>query len=579
LVEHVSERTAPPAESVRLAEVFDAISAGVTVQDRDLRLVYANLAAARLTGWSSPVAMLSATGEETLSRFELIDDAGDPVSAAVLPARRILAGETPEPLVLGFRIKATGEERWSIVQAAPVRSGPDGPILIATTFYDQTDQVRASRASSASERRYREIVEALPVVAWFADADGSLIVANARWLEYTGAIGISGTFETVEQVHVDDRDDLARRWRAALERLEPLEATVRLRRHDGVDRWHLIRVVPSRGDAGVIQGWIGTATDIDDERRASLALVDSERQFHELTDNAPMLVWMSGVDGGYTFFNRGWLQFTGRTLDEEVGDGWTHGIHPADFEPCMAAGEAARARPSRFEIEFRLRRHDGTYRWLFAIGVPRFDPSGEFVGFVGSCVDIDDRKRAGDLARLMADAGLRLDEASDLAETLSAGATLAIPELADWCLIDLVEPDGSLRRAAAAARDSQHQAVVEQFLGFPTAAGSDGPGARAIHDRQPILVEDLRNEAQLRANTGNIEPLASLVRAMDARSVIVQPLIARGVTLGAMFFVVGPDRTYRQPDLSITGELAGRVALAIANAQNRPRIASPASRP
>ncbi|HEV8545146.1 MAG TPA: PAS domain S-box protein [Candidatus Limnocylindrales bacterium] len=567
LVEHLSERSAPAAVSRRLAEILDAVGAGVTVQDASLRLVYANRAAARLTGWASPQAMLAATTEETLSRFEMLDERGGRLAPTSLPARRVLAGETPEPLVVGFRVKATGEERWSIVQAAPLEAGPNDPVLVVTTFYDQTDQVRASRASSASERHYREIVESLPVVAWFADPSGALVAANARWIEYTGAMAISGTFETAEQVHVEDRAELARRWRAARDQVEALEATVRLRRHDGLYRWHLMRVVPSRGEAGVVQGWIGTATDIDDERRASLALVDSERQFHELTDNAPMLVWMSGVDGGWTFFNRGWLQFTGRSLDEEVGDGWTRGIHPEDLDRCLGAHEAALARRSRFEIEYRLRRHDGTYRWLLAIGVPRHDASGEFLGFVGSCVDIEELKRAGDLARLMADAGLRLDEANDLEETLTAAAALAMPDVADWCLIDLVEPDGSLRRAATAARNPERQAVVDRFRDYPTPADSNRPAARAVHDRRAILIEDLRDDESLRQHTGNVASLASLVRAMDARSAIIQPLIARGTTLGAMFFVVGPDRTYSQLDLTITGELAGRVALAIANAK------------
>ena len=163
-----------------------------------------------------------------------------------------------------------------------------------------------------------------------------MIAANARWLEYTGAMAESGSLENVEQVHEDERSELASRWRAAHEAIEPLEATVRLRRHDGEFRWHILRVVPLRGEAGTLQGWIGTATDIDDERRASLALLEAERQFRDLTDSAPMLVWMAGLDGDHTFFNRGWLEFTGRTLADEIGHGWIGAVHPADVERRQA---------------------------------------------------------------------------------------------------------------------------------------------------------------------------------------------------------------------------------------------------
>ena len=100
MVEHLSERIAPARVSIRLAEILDAVDAGVTVQDAHLRLVYANQAAARLTGWASAEAMLAATSEETLGRFEMMDEQGQALDPSSLPARRILAGETPDPLVV-----------------------------------------------------------------------------------------------------------------------------------------------------------------------------------------------------------------------------------------------------------------------------------------------------------------------------------------------------------------------------------------------------------------------------------------------------------------------------------------------
>jgi PAS domain S-box-containing protein len=566
VVERVSERDAPASLTEHLAEVLDAVDSGVTVQDADMRIVYANRMAALLSGWSSPEEMMAASPDETLDRFELIDEHGATLPFSALPGRRVLAGETPDPLILGFRVRATGEERWATVRATAIGPLEDGRTYAINTFHDLTSHVRAERESQEAERRYREIVEALPAVAWFADPDGTILVANRRWLEYTGRLP-SGPFQAMGQLHPDDISDMAARWAAASETLEPIETSVRLRRHDGTDRWHLVRIVPSRGDGGTLQGWIGTATDIDDERRASLALVDSERLFRDLTDNAPMLVWMADPDGGRVFFNRGWLEFTGRPAEEQAGAGWADALHPADVERCLAAYRTAFERAERIEIEYRLRRHDGAFRWILDIGVPRNGPDGQLAGFVGSAVDIEERKRAADMARLMADAGLRLDEMRDLDDTVAAAASVPIPEVADWCLIDLVEPDGSLRRAAAVAADPATQAVIDEFMAFSTPRESGRPAARAVAEGRPILLEDLQDDATIARHADGLERLESLIRKSGARSAVVQPLVARGRTIGAMFFVVGPGRSYGPPDLETTGELAGRVALAISNAQ------------
>ena len=566
MVEHLSNRQTTTVLTSRLAEILDAVDSGVTVLDADLRLVYVNQAAANLCGWATPEAMLAASPSETVARFELLDEAGDPVSPAALPGRRALAGEEPEPMVLRFRVRATGEERWSIVRARGIGIA-SGQRLAVTTFNDMTSVVQEGKASQASERRYREIVEALPVFAWFADPDGAMIAANARWLEYSGAMAASGSLENVEQVHEEDRPELSSRWRVALEAIEPVEATVRLRRHDGEFRWHILRIVPLRGEAGTLQGWIGTATNIDDERRASLALLEAERQFRDLTDSAPMLVWMAGLDRDHTFFNRGWLEFTGRTLADEIGNGWVDAVHPADVERRRAALDEAFARQDRFEVEYRLRRHDGVYRWVLDIGAPRRGLDGEFLGFVGSCVDIEERKRASDIARLVADAGLQLDESRDLEQTILVAASLPVPDLADFCIIDLVEPDGSLRRVAAVARDAARQTILDGIRDFPTARDSPRPAARAVGERRPILLTDLQDPEILARYTADNQALARIIQAMEARSAIVQPLIARGETIGAMFFVVGPDREYGAADVEITTELARRVALAISNGQ------------
>ena len=124
------------------------------------------------------------------------------------------------------------------------------------------------------------------------------------------------------------------------------------------------------------------------------ALCESEERFRTMANSAPVLIWVEGLDGKSTFYNQTWLQFTGRSLDQEVGDGWKRGMHPEDRKSWSNKHAAAFHARIPYSTEYRLRRADGMYRWLLEAGVPRFLPDGTFAGFTGSCIDITDRKAA-----------------------------------------------------------------------------------------------------------------------------------------------------------------------------------------
>jgi PAS domain S-box-containing protein len=123
---------------------------------------------------------------------------------------------------------------------------------------------------------------------------------------------------------------------------------------------------------------------------------ETENRFRTMADNAPVLLWMAGLDGHCDFFNQGWLKFTGRSLEEELGNGWAEGVHPEDFARSMQVYLDAFVARRAFSMEYRLRRHDGEYRWIYDQGAPRFDGDGAFMGFIGSCVDITSQHEARD---------------------------------------------------------------------------------------------------------------------------------------------------------------------------------------
>jgi len=134
----------------------------------------------------------------------------------------------------------------------------------------------------------------------------------------------------------------------------------------------------------------GLLANLIKRRRAEGSLAESEVRFERMADAAPVLVWMSGPDKLCTFFNKEWLEFTGREMDQELGKGWSEGVHPEDVEECLKTYGSAFDAREPFVIQYRLRHHDGQFRWLTDRGVPRYGPRGNFRGYVGACVDITD---------------------------------------------------------------------------------------------------------------------------------------------------------------------------------------------
>jgi PAS domain S-box-containing protein len=150
---------------------------------------------------------------------------------------------------------------------------------------------------------------------------------------------------------------------------------------------------PLRDDRGVITGGAALVVEVTEARETEQRLRETEARFQNMADASPVLLWMSGRDGFCTFFNQTWLDFTGRTLAEEWGAGWSEGVHPEDFQRCMDTYLGAFGERRPFEMEYRLRRHDGEYRWILDRGVPRTGPDGFFAGYIGSCIDITERKQ------------------------------------------------------------------------------------------------------------------------------------------------------------------------------------------
>ena len=199
------------------------------------------------------------------------------------------------------------------------------------------------------------------------------------------------------RVHPEDRLRMERVLKEATTGLDQdVTSDYRIVLPDGTIK-HIHAIAhPVTNDSGEVVEVVGTSMDVTERRRAEKALRESEERFRLVANTAPVMICMSDIDKLCTYFNQGWLDFTGRYLEEEMGDGWAERIHPEDLEECLKTYTNAFDSRERFQMEYRLRRHDGEYRWILDSGVPRFNEDGSFVGYIGSGIDVTERKLAED---------------------------------------------------------------------------------------------------------------------------------------------------------------------------------------
>jgi PAS domain S-box-containing protein len=265
---------------------------------------------------------------------------------------------------------------------------------IVITFVDITER---KQSADAVVHRLASIVEGSADAIFSKDLDGTVRTWNRgaeRLYGYTAEeiIGRS-VISTIPE------DRLAE-WSAVMQRLargehvEQME-TERLNK-DGRRVPVAMTYSPLQNGDGKVHGASAIARDISEPKQVEETLRQSEQRFRRLADSAPVMIWMTGTDKSCTWVSKQWLDFVGRTLEQELGYGWAENIHAEDHDLCLHTYSTAFDAREPFSMEYRMKRHDGAYRWLLDNGCPLYASGGEFAGYIGSCVDITERREAED---------------------------------------------------------------------------------------------------------------------------------------------------------------------------------------
>lgn len=398
--QEVLQRSAALEQALRESEelyrsTFDLAAVGIAHVSPDGQWLRVNKKLCKIVGYS----------EEELSKMRFQDITHpDDISTDVADAEKVRTGALDAYSMEKRYIRKDGSLVWVNLTVSGARRASGQLKHFISVVEDITERKAAEEAQRASEARLELALEASKTALFEWDIERR----RGKWNSQMTAIydfTPAGEEITAEEwnglFHSEDVNrlrELAERFLADKDK-EKFHFEFRASKPDGETRWILSHGRIVRDANGRALRLIGTNTDITDRKRVEQALRESEQRFRVITDASPIMVWMSGIDKLCYYFNKGWLDFVGRTLEQESGNGWAEDVHPDDFDRCLQIYVTNFDARRPFEMEYRLRHHTGEYRWIFDRGVPRYAPDGTFEGYVGGCLDIHAQKAGAEKVR------------------------------------------------------------------------------------------------------------------------------------------------------------------------------------
>jgi PAS domain S-box-containing protein len=438
-----------------------------------------------------------------------------------------------------------------------VRAEPHGPlevVEIARQMNRMLDQLAVSEvALRRSEARYRALYETSNDAIVCVDLEGRIVFANdatERMLGYTPPELIGRDVALLQPLRLRER------YRRGLRQFVagPHDATrttveTLVLARDG--REVAVEFTYSYLHAGDEELIVGILRDITERRTAMSRLRESEARFRAMADSAPAFIWLSDASQRYTYVNRVWLEFTGRTLAQQQGDGWLDSIHADDRERCRTANAQAYAERGRFEVEFRLRRRDGAYRWVLNNGAPRFDAGGTLVGYIGTAIEVHDRVLADQRVRrltmlyaALSQANEALHRAREPTALFQRVCDIVVAHGIGMACVALLDEEGTKLRVVAQAGDRWGALPASARAGD---AAVRTPATIALAQRAPFVSND-------RAHDPRTVAITHAAAAQALRASASFPLWQQGSVIG-VFDVFAAEIDFFDPEMAQLIEL------------------------
>ncbi len=354
--------------------------------------IYSNSPEGIITTWNK--------GAEKLYGYTEQEMIGKPISILIPVGTDTMINEPTIQHYETKRIKKDGTLVDVSISVSPIIDNKGNIIGTSKIARNISLQKQQNRELQESSERLRMAIESTEMGTWEFNLELKKLIWSA---ETKNMYGLHPDQEVIEeeirmQNHPDDQEYVAAEVLKAMNPDSKGDFNIKYRiyrKNDNELRWLKVqgKVFFTNGNP---DRFIGTMLDITDEQKKEQELKDSVELFTIMAENVPAMIWMSGNDKFTDYFNTTWLEYTGRTLEQESNEGWLENVHPDDVQKCISQYQYYYKKQKGFYMEYRLKRHDGHYRWIADNSAPRFSADGKFAGFISACLDIDDQKNSSE---------------------------------------------------------------------------------------------------------------------------------------------------------------------------------------
>jgi PAS domain S-box-containing protein len=407
-------------------------------------------------------------------------------------------------------------------------------------------------------------LDLLPDPAWITAREPGVAYFNAAWLAMTGTSArIVSSSEFLGFIHPGERATVLPEWQASVRTGAAFSSHYRIRRADGGYHWFLMRAVPVHDHDG-FAGWLGTVVDVEAERRTRDELLASEARAVSIANAIPQLIGITAPDGTLVSVNETYTAYTGKTIGDIGGTGWTSTLHPDDLDGLVTSWQKALADGKPYDTQYRLRRRDGVYRWFLNKAIPVRDAGGAITAWIGTATDIDERKRAEDALRVVVEAASAFAGTLDASIALQRLADIAATHLADWCGVYVYDANECLRAVAISHSDPSRVRFVREYMRrYPVHDGD--PVAVVASTGVPLRVDTITDDMY-----DVIEDTEQrlLAKSLGLRAVLYVPLGVDDERYGVFSLALAEsDRAFTDEDQQLATLIAQRASIAVGNAR------------
>lgn len=541
-----------PAINLNFPEIIENITDGIVIYDKQWRFIYLNTLSEKL------FIKKGLIGKKIWEEF--------PQAKGTVYYKEFHRAVRTRQAVQ-FECYERFNAKWFSVNAYPFHGG------LIVYYTDTTKRKQAEDKLKLSEERFRMVVEHAKELISLIDLEGKVIYLSPSHKQVLGyAMKELYGKNPLAFVHPDDIELVRSELQKSLTTGHGATTYARVRHKNG--QWRYIEGSSSliKDEEGKPKCILAVSRDITDRRRIEDELRASELRFRALTSHAPIGIFLTNAKGNYEFINERWSEITGLSLAQAKGQGWTKTLHPADKTRVIDTWQRAMAGGKEFSEEYRFKRPDGKVAWLAVNAIALKDTRRTIIGYLGTISDITQTKQTEDSLKFLTEASKVLSSSLDYQATLKSVAKLAVPHIADWCGIDLLDQEGKVQQVAVAHKDPKKVAWAKELrknippdmsepTGLPYVLRT---GKTAFY---PVITNDM-----ITAAAKNKRHLA-IIRQIGLTSVIIVALLSQKKPIGAITFVSAESkRPFTQADVHMAEQLASRASSAIENATLYERV-------